>query len=381
VTSFSREALAELLGTDVRPAASILMPTHRAGADIRQDPIRLKTLVRDARHELERHGLEDGIAEDVLRPVEALLDDRAFWRHQDDGLALFAGPNFFRAYQVRWPLREAAVVGARFWVKLLLPALVTVQRFYVLALTQHAVRLVEATAGSASEVDLGDLPRNMDEALGFDRPERNLQHHVVTTAGGERGAVFHGHLPGLEARKEACRQFFHQVDETVRRLLPDRQAPLVVAAVDYMLAIYREVNTHPGLVEDGMVGSPDGVAIEALAARAWEHARPRLEASRREAVQRYEAVGARLTSTDLSTVLKAAAEGRVADLFIATDVERWGYFDPETSTLRRSDAPGPGVEDLLNLAAVYTIEHAGHVHAFEQEAVPGGRAIAALFRY
>jgi Bacterial archaeo-eukaryotic release factor family 3 len=381
VTDFSREALAELLRTDVRPTASILMPTHRAGAEIRQDPIRLKTLVRGARHELERHGLEDGIAGRVLRPVEALLDDRAFWRHQDDGLALFAGSNFFRAYQVRWPLREAAVVGERFWVKPLLPALVTVQRFYVLALSQHAVRLVEATVGSASEIDLGDLPRNMDDALGFDRPEQNLQYHVVTTAGGERGAAFHGHLPGPEARKEACRQFFHQVDETVRRLMPDRQAPLVVAAVDYMLAIYREVNTHPGLIEDGLIGSPDGAAIDALAARAWEHVRPRLEASSREAVKRYEAVGAGLTSTDLSTVLKAAAQGRVADLFIATDVDRWGYFDPETSTLRHSDAPGPGVEDLLNLAAVYTIERAGQVHAVEWGAVPGGGAVAALFRY
>jgi hypothetical protein len=148
-----------------------------------------------------------------------------------------------------------------------------------------------------------------------------------------------------------------------------------------MLAIYREVNTHPGLIGDGLVGSPDGAAIDALAARAWEHVRPRLEASSREAVKRYEAVGAGLTSTDLSTILKAAAQGRVADLFIATDVDRWGYFDPETSTLRHSGAPGPGVEDLLNLAAVYTIERAGQVHAVERGAVPGGRAVAALFRY
>lgn len=381
MTQFSQEALHELLSLDLRPATSILMPTHRAGAGIRQDPIRLKTLVREARRQLERHGLEDALAGRLLRPAQALLEDRGFWRHQDDGLALFAGPNFFRCYQVRWPMRPAALVGERFWVKPLLPALATIERFYVLALSQHSVRLIEAAARTAAEVDLGDLPRSVDAALGTDTPEQNPQHHVVTTTGGERGAAFHGHRPGLEARKEAIRHFFHRVDEAVRKRMPDARTPLVVAAVDYMHWIYRKVNTHPGLVDDGITGSPEGVASEALAAHAWSLVGPRLEAARAHAAQRYEAAGAALTSTDLAAVLAAAAQGRVAELFVATDVERWGSFDPASTTLRLAAGPGPGVEDLLNLAAVYTIERAGDVHAVDSVAVPGGREVAAILRY
>jgi hypothetical protein len=381
MTTFSSEALRELVGLDLRPAVTIVMPTVRADGRIPQNPIRLKTLAREARRQLERQGLENGTADEIVGPMLELLDAHAFWRLPAEGVALFAGPNFFRTYQVAWPLREGVVVGTRFWVKPLLPALVTTQRYYILALSQHEVRLIEATAGNGSEVDLGDLPRNVDEALAYDRPEQNLQRHVVTTAGGEHGTAVHGHVPGLEARKEACRQFFHQVDRRVSRLMPDPRTPLVLAAVDYMLAIYQEVSTHRGIVPAAVVGSPEGAAVEVLAARAWEIVRPRLEAARHEARARYQELGPGLTSSNLARVLAAAAQGRVADLFVASDVEVWGSFDPETGTLRQAEGPAPGVEDLLNLAVLHTMERAGSVHATARDEVPGGGGVAALLRY
>ena len=52
----TREALTELVETSLVPAVSILMPAHRAGPEIRQDPIRLKNLVRDAETELAARG-------------------------------------------------------------------------------------------------------------------------------------------------------------------------------------------------------------------------------------------------------------------------------------------------------------------------------------
>jgi hypothetical protein len=43
---FSRSDLDELVAMDARLAASIYLPTHIAGREIRQDPIRLKTCAR-----------------------------------------------------------------------------------------------------------------------------------------------------------------------------------------------------------------------------------------------------------------------------------------------------------------------------------------------
>jgi hypothetical protein len=66
------------------PCVSVFLPTHRAGREVEQAPIRLKTLLRQA---------TDALTFDrLLAPLRRLLDDRLFWQYQSDGLALFSRP-------------------------------------------------------------------------------------------------------------------------------------------------------------------------------------------------------------------------------------------------------------------------------------------------
>jgi hypothetical protein len=46
--SFTHDGLEELLAVPLRPAVSILLPVSPSGPDVRQGPIRLKNLVREA---------------------------------------------------------------------------------------------------------------------------------------------------------------------------------------------------------------------------------------------------------------------------------------------------------------------------------------------
>ena len=86
MTALGYDELRKLAELGPRPALSIVMPTHRAGGQIRQDAIRLKTKIREARDELGRWGLDEPLTERLLEPVEALLEDRPFWRQGADGL-------------------------------------------------------------------------------------------------------------------------------------------------------------------------------------------------------------------------------------------------------------------------------------------------------
>ena len=49
---FSRTDLEELVMMEVQPAISIYLPTHVAGREVRQDPIRLKNLLSAAAERL-----------------------------------------------------------------------------------------------------------------------------------------------------------------------------------------------------------------------------------------------------------------------------------------------------------------------------------------
>src|SRR5436305_3284635 len=102
---FSRSDLDELVAMDARPAVSIYLPTHVAGREIRQDPIRLKNLLSSAAERLASTWRRPEI-EDLLGPAESLAGDEEFWRHQQQGLGVFLAPGFHRIHKLPIPVPE-----------------------------------------------------------------------------------------------------------------------------------------------------------------------------------------------------------------------------------------------------------------------------------
>jgi hypothetical protein len=104
---FSRSDLDELVAMDARPALSIYFPTHIAGREIRQDPIRLKNLLSSAADRLAATWRRPEI-EDFLGPAESLVGDEEFWRHQQQGLAAFLAPVSTASTNSRFRFRRRA---------------------------------------------------------------------------------------------------------------------------------------------------------------------------------------------------------------------------------------------------------------------------------
>ena len=380
----SKEELEEMTGKIEGPCASIFLPTHRAGAETRQDPIRLKNLLGETRERLVARGLRTTEADEILEPAQGLLENTLFWGHQGDGLALFLSPGEFRTYRLPLSFEEIAVVADRYHLKPLLPLLAGDGRFYVLALSQNEVRLLGASRYSVDEVELREeVPRNLADALKFDDPEKQLQYHTGAGGGGEggRAAVFHGHGAQDDSKDDILR-YFRKIDRGLGDVFRGREAPLVVAGVDYLLPIYREANTYPGLVEEGPTGNPEELSAQELHERAWEIMGPRFSEARREAAERYaELAGTGRTSADPREVVPAAYYGRVDTLFVASGVRRWGAFDPGTGEVDLHDEPEAGDGDLLDFAAVQTVLNGGTAYVTDPEKVPGGADAACVFRY
>jgi len=367
---------------------SIYMPTHRVGAGIQQDPIRLKNLLGEAEEALTLSGLRTPEAQELLEPAEKLLQDGLFWQRQSDGLALFLSPEAFRSYCLPFDFDELVVVTDRFHVKPLLPLLSGGGQFYVLALSQNEVRLLQGTRYSVSEVDLEGMPESLAEALRYEDPEKRLQFHTSTrTPGGkgERPAIFHGHgVASADDPKDYILRYFHRVDEGLRDLLHDETAPLVLAGVDYLFPIYREANTYPHLVDEGIEGNPEELSAEELHEQAWAIVQPLFLAAQKEAAAQYRQLagaGGEQASNKLKEVVPAAYHGRVETLFVAVGLQQWGTFDPATNTVQLHQEVKPGDEDLLDFAAVHTLLNGGTVYAVELEKVPDETPLAAVFRY
>jgi hypothetical protein len=362
------------------------MPTHRAGSETQQDPIRLKNLLGEAEERLMTAGLRSSEAQAMLEPVSQLVEDGLFWQQQSDGLAIFVSAREVFHYRLPFDLEELVVVAKRFHVKPLLPFLSGDGQFYVLAISKDAVRLLHGTRYSVSEVDLEGVPSGLADALRFDDPERRLQFHTASGPSGGSGgrpAMFHGQGAPSQDEKTDILRYFQKVDEGVQALLAGEQAPLVLVGVDYLLPIYEEANEYPYLVEEGITGNPEDLSNKELHQRVWSLVQPRFRVEQEEAKSHFlQLVGGDQASEDLVEVVPAAVHGRIERLFVALGQQQWGRFEPTTNEVTLHADFEPGDQDLPDLAAVQTLLNGGAVYAVEPEQMPDKAAlVAAIFRY
>ena len=385
--------LHDLLRSDGGLRVSLSMPTHRAGAETRQDPIRLKNLLKEAAERLTAAGLRDSDIADILKPAQVLVDDAAFWQHQGNGLALFMAPSEFRSFRLPQDLPELVVVNRRFHVKPLIPLLAADGRFYVLAVSQNETRLLVGSRQSVRVLQLDSIPRSIADALKFEQPEKQLQWHSGTPSPGRgvgaragaqrfrrRAAVFHGHGGLEDETKDRVLRYFRQIDAGLHDVLRDEHAPLVLAAVDHYLPIYREANTYPHLLDEVITGNPERLRPEALHDLAWSLLEPRFTNEQRRAAERCEqAIAKGLGTTDLVEVVRAAMQGRVDTLFLVQERARWGRIDDAGAVVTTLE-PGATDEDLFDRAASDTLRNGGCVHIVPADEMPAGGEIAAILR-
>ncbi len=362
---------------------SLFMPTHQAGRETEQDPIRFKNLLREAELRLLDKGLRSPDVREMLEPAQRLLQQPGFWRNQSHGLAVFFTAEAFHSYRLPLPFEELVMISHRFHFKPLLPFFASDGHFYILALSQNQLRLLEGTRDTVDEIDLESMPQSMAEALQYERFEKQSQFHTGSTSAntGDRAGVFHGHDPSDEDKNTLLR-WFHRVDDTLPNMLTGKQSPLVLAGVEYLFPLYKEANSYPHLVADGIPGSPEELSLAELHTRAWDLVQPIFMQAQEAATARYnQLVGTGQTTTDVEEAVLAAHHGRVEVLFVAVGIQVWGDFDPDTNAVHIHQEAEPGDGDLLDLAAIQSILNGGTVYAVAPEKVPGGTAVAAVFRY
>lgn len=377
----SNKELGRLVETSAQECVSIYLPTHAAGSDTAQDPIRLKNLLSRAAHELRSLGMRAPEAEELLAPAAALIKEPTFWAHLEDGLAVFLTRDGIWTYRLAESVQELVVVADRLHLKPLLASVASGDVFYILALSQGAVRMLRGSKFRVSEIALGDIPRNLAAALWFDDPERRLQSHSSGRTGrGDVVATFHGQGIGQDTHDDDLRRFLQAVDDGVQHLLATSKAPLVLAGVDDLVATYRKVSRYPRIVEGSVEGNPQRLGPAELHARAWPLVEVVFDQDRLTTIEAFLAA-THPTTAALAEATVAAANGQVESLFVPIGVQQWGRLDRDRQLVELHDVREPGDRDLLDIAAIDTLAHGGKVFAVAESDLPGTGPVAAVLRF
>lgn len=363
----TRQALDSLIQTEADWCVSLFLPTHRRGPEVQQAPLRLKNLLQLAEERLTRRQLRRTEARTHLAPLWELQQDAAFWQHQAEGLAVFLSPRGLQLYALPLHIHELLSVDGHFYIKPLLPLLSTHSDFYILALSQHGARLLQANRYGVETLDIQSLSAQMQDYLAQKTGrEVQLQSHSVG-----RDALFHGHGGSADKEHSALLQAFRRLDEGLQPLL--RQRPLLLASVAYLQPIYREASTYAQLTEASLTGSPEQLSAQLLQQRAWALLEPLFIRQRQQALaqacQLY-GQGSERALTSIDRIFAAAEQGRIESLFMA---EAAMQSEPLYADIR--------LDRQLDQAAAWTLLHHGQIVSAEASLLPEDSSILAILRY
>jgi hypothetical protein len=288
-------------------------------------------------------------------------------------------------------LPELVVVGNQFHLKPLLYLVNSDRKFYLLTLSQQDVRFFEANHYDIQEVTVENMPSNLEAVLLMqDNSEKGVQHRISTSRGGTANSAqhpgeSHGQGNPMRDRHQAdILQFCYAVDQALHEQLRDKQAPLILAGVEYLHPLYREANTYPHLLSEGITGNQELTNLKELHHQAWSIVSPLVQQQQQEAIALYQQLaGENVTqaSGDIKEIVPAAYYQKVDTLFVPLGQQIWGKFDPDTMEVDLHPEPQPDDEDMLDFAAVHTFLNGGQVYTVEAAQILNNQSAAAIFRY
>lgn len=408
----SLESVRRLLGARPHPCLSLYLPTHRRVPESTVDLPSFRHLVEALEAALSP-SLPREAVDHELRPFRLLEEDRGFWEHSRDGLAVLAADGTAQAFLLQMPVAPLAVAATRFHTMPLLRLAASSERFNILTLTSRAAHVYEGLATEAGverldPVPLHDLPLDGRDPSGFTRDEvvdaETLQPHRVQRGMGPAGlagaAAVHGGTGGKrDDVADDTEIFLRAVDETVHeRVTRQSELPLVLVAPRRLAATFRRLSKNRLLLAEGVAKDVHLVPHEdlpRLVAPVFATARAARIAHDLEmfAAARSHGRG----SDDLAAVATAASAGRVATLLVERDRFDRGRFDPTTGAVvmqgsaiqgsappdlsQTGDEPAIRDDDLLGTLAEAVVLHGGGVVAVDRDALPASSGVAAIYRY
>lgn len=392
--AITTEEVRELADMSSVPMLSIFLPMKKVNVEPEENSTLLKNAVGMARRELTARNHRKPDVDALLEPIEELLDDNDFWTHQLHGLALFRSEDMFRSYRLPVTVEEGCYIDRNPVVRPMVGAISTLQNFFILCLSQGRIRLLHASLQGVEEIDLEpvDIPLNLDEALRYDDIEQpDLDHWVTTNPGaaavasrnaGQNESTMPGHGAEGEEQMRQIARYFHMVDKGIAKLLRGYQTPMILAGVEFLHPIYREVSDYEPILEESIYGNPDGLRAGELQEKAVPIFEAHMERRFKEMSERYGDLAAHgRGSSELRDILIAAHEGRIEYLFMAEGEEAWGTFDPARRSIERHEERQATSVELYDLATRLTLRTSGKPFLMPAGRMPGNPPISAIYRY
>ncbi|MGK0186018.1 MAG: hypothetical protein ACI9R3_001801 [Verrucomicrobiales bacterium] len=275
-----------------------------------------------------------------------------------------------------------AVVADSFHIKPLLRIHQSADRYHVLGISRHEVKLFE---GNRDALDPIEFPADVLQIIA-DAQERDRKVPHVEVRTSQAGSTAIGARGGGQAAGAAVQNaepFFRTVDHIILdRYSRPTGLPLLLAALPEHHTPFRRISRNPLLIESGVETNPDALSVDKLRERAWKAVLPHYKTRLTGLIEVFGTAHAQELGDDsLEEVMRAAMAGRVETLLIEADRQIPGRVDAATGAIEFADLTEPDIDDLLDDLAELTMKSGGQVVIVPSEQMPTDSGLAAIYRF
>jgi hypothetical protein len=259
--------------------------------------------------------------------------------------------------------------------------------FVILSMTAEAAQVWQATRFSLTAIKIADLPGSIESLDEEPDYEGSLQSHGFgrPNTGGQSmpKTQVYGDSPE-EWRKGRLVEFARRAGSALAAHMTRDPKPVVVVADAGIGGHVRNDVALAPLVAGFVEVNPATLDEADLLAAASAVMQPLHDKAVDAALERLDTLLGRGDATaciDPASIVAAARDGRVDQLFIAQDAVLRATFDPETGAEQVTDSAKSGTLDLLDKAAQMTLANGGAVWLVAQDRLREDTAMVAVLRY
>lgn len=364
----TRAQIEKLIEHRAQPTVSIYLRTTPLTQDAQADRIELKNLLKAAVAEMEEFGTPKRAIWPIEESINHLIEDDDTWAYQANSLAIFASGDRIETFRLPNKLTSMVEVSDRAHIKPLLRAITFPHNAYVLAISYGAARLIEVSADlPAHEINVPGLPKDFNQALG----KRSHTENRKDMASGES-----------TSESALLNRYARAVDQALKPFLRGHERPLIVAANEPMVSIYRSVSTYPHTATQAITGSFDHTPAHEIAAAT----RDILDEIYAEQVADFARLydlraGQGRATNDVAQTARAATFGAVDTLIVDMDEIVHGTVSEEDGAVTFADGPCAGTYGVVDEIVGRALKSGARILSARRADVPGEASLAAVLRY
>jgi len=358
--------IVDLINEKNDTCVSIIVPTHRTGAERQVDRVEIQKAVAEVKQ------LPAVQRADLLKRLDDLLL-QVDYNHNLEGIGLFVSHYSKKLARFPFPVTRNIRIAPVFDLRDLLYSENYSLPYYLLSLSAKEIKLFRG------------LMDHLDEITDHDFPRTILEEYVYNRSAPSSSAAGYAHVKGFEKDKSILselhlRNTFRDTDRLLTKYLTRKGVPLFLCGAEKDLAIYKSVTDHADNIIASISGNYLATMIHDLEPLAWLQIKSYVDQEKSNLLRSLEEKtgegSAALGTKDILRKLDVTERPTLL-------VERHHGQDPhggnDQLTSERSGDNTSAKEDVINEIVTTVLRRSGNVIVVEKDALKDHEGIALMF--